>query len=166
MSEDDATEPVEIKLDGIVVVVPGTWKRVKPQTNIIDAEFELPRAEGDEFDGRLTLMAAGGDPQEVIGNRTAEFRLEEGQPPKIETLIVGEVTVQWVDLRGEWRGPTFRPVEPRPDYRMLLAIIPFTPRSAFYAKLTGPSATVAAHEADFRRFVESTKVTLPPRVLQ
>src|SRR5262249_28469249 len=37
---DDVPGPQELQLDGITFVVPGSWKRVKPQTNIIEAEFE------------------------------------------------------------------------------------------------------------------------------
>lgn len=157
----DRNEPVELKLDGIHFVVPASWRQVKPQTNIVEAEFELPHVEGDEHDGRLTLMFSGGDPQEVIANRTAEFLHDPDHPPKVESLRVGDATGSWVDLRGEWKGPSFRPVEPRPEYRMLLVIIPFTAHSSFYAKLTGPRQTITAHEDDFRKFVESAQITPP-----
>jgi hypothetical protein len=159
--ETPAEGLVELKLDGIRFVVPGGWKAVKPQTNIVDAEFELPRVDGDEFDGRLTLMFSGGDPQEVIANRSAEFMQAPSQTPHAETLRIGSVDATWVDLQGVWRGPAFRPIEPRPDYRMLLVIIPFTEHSAFYVKLTGPQATIAAHESGFRDFVRSAKITHP-----
>lgn len=153
--------PVELKLDGIQFVVPASWRSVKPQTNIVEAEFELPRVEGDEHDGRLTLMFSGGDPQEVISNRTAEFRHDAEHSPRVTTIRIRDVEATWADLRGEWKGPSFRPIEPRPDYRMLLVIIPCTAHSSFYAKLTGPQRTVAAHELAFRAFIESALVTPP-----
>lgn len=157
----DRDERVELKLEGIRFVVPASWRKVKPQTNIVEAEFELPHVEGDEHDGRLTLMFSGGDPQEVIANRTAEFLHDPEHAPKVESLHIGDLQGTWVDLRGEWKGPSFRPVEPRPDYRMLLVIIPFTAHSSFYAKLTGPRETIAAHEGEFRKFVESARITPP-----
>jgi hypothetical protein len=153
----------ELELEGIRFVVPGGWKRVKPQTNIVEAEYELSHAPEDEHDGRLTLMSSGGDPQDVIANRTTEFIREPGSGPRIEPLPIGRIEATWVDLQGEWKGPTFRPIDPRPDYRMLLVIIPFTERSAFYAKLTGPRATVEMHEAAFRAFVQSAQITMPQR---
>lgn len=153
--------PVDLKLDGIQFVVPASWRSVKPQTNIVEAEFELPRVEGDEHDGRLTLMFSGGDPQEVISNRTAEFRHDAEHSPRVTTIHIRDVEATWADLRGEWKGPSFRPIEPRPDYRMLLVIIPCTAHSSFYAKLTGPQRTVAAHELAFRAFIESALVTPP-----
>ena len=64
--EVSAAEPAEsaesslLELEGIRFVVPGAWNKVKPQNNIVEAEFELPHLPGDEFDGRLTLMSSGG----------------------------------------------------------------------------------------------------------
>jgi hypothetical protein len=154
-------EPWTLELEGISLVVPPTWRKVKPATRIIDAEFELPRAATDEYDGRLTLMSALGDRDTVISQRTAEFTREPGTSPRIEPIMLGAVEATWVDLRGEWKGPAFQPIDPRADYRMLLVIIPFTPRSAFYAKLTGPRETITAREQEFREFIESAKITLP-----
>src|SRR5262249_48263629 len=123
---DDVSGPQELQLDGIAFAVPGNWKRVKPQTNIIEAEFELPRSGGDEYDGRLTLMSSGGDPQEVIATRKSEFKMEPGEPATTENLRVGDFEASLVDLRGEWKGTSFRPMPPRPDYRMLLFVLPFS----------------------------------------
>jgi hypothetical protein len=156
---DPVPAPQELQLEGIAFVVPGNWQRVKPQTNIIEAEFELPRAAGDEFDGRLTLMSSGGDPQEVIGTRKAEFKMEPGESATTESLRVGDFEATLVDLRGEWKGTSFRPMPPRPDYRMLLFVLPFSERSAFYAKLTGPRTTIAGHEEAFREFLRSARIT-------
>ncbi len=159
--EAAAPDPQELDLKdaGIRFVVPGVWKRVKPETNIIDAEFELARVEGDEYDGRLTLMASGGKPEDVIAIRTGEFKSEPDEPPTTEKLQIGEFEASLVDLRGEWKGTSFRPMPPRADYRMLLVVIPYTERSAFYAKLTGPRATIAAHEKAFREFLGTAKIT-------
>ena len=156
---DDAG-PHEIFLDqsGISFVVPAGWKRVKPPNRIVEAEFELPRVEGDEYSGRLTLMSSGGDPQEIIAIRTAEFRQQPDEPASTEKMKIGDFEARLIDLRGEWKE-SVRPSAPRSDYRMLLFIIPFSERSAFYAKLTGPRSTVAAHEAEFREFLRTAKIT-------
>jgi hypothetical protein len=164
--DDDAVAkngdtPFDLRLEGIQFRVPGHWRQVKPQTNIVEAEFELPHAEGDEHDGRLTLMFSGGNPDEVISNRTAEFVHDPDHSPRIESVMIGDTEARWVDLQGEWKGPSFRPIEPRPEYRMLLVIIPFTAHSSFYVKLTGPQNTIAAHEESFREFVESARLTPP-----
>lgn len=161
----EIAESHELELEGIRFVVPGGWKQVKPQTKIVEAEFEVPRIDGDEFDGRLTMMSSMGDPQDVISNRTAEFVREPGSGLKIDKLPIDKIEATWVDLQGEWKGTAFslRKSEPRPDYRMLLVIIPFTERSAFYVKLTGPRETVNAREDEFRAFVQSAEITIPQR---
>ena len=149
----------ELKLEGISFLVPVGWKKVKPDSRIIEAEFELPRAADDEFDGRLTLMSSGGDREEVIATRIGEFKQDPGTAPGRETITIGTHEAILVDIRGEWRGSNFRPLSPpRADYRMVLLIIPFTERSSFYAKLTGPRETIAAHEDEFREFVRSARI--------
>ncbi len=160
----DSAEPagpqeLELKESGISFVAPGSWKRVAPQNNIIEAEFSLPRADGDEYDGRLTLMSSGGLPQETIATRTGEFNMEPGERATTEKLSVGGFEASLVDLRGEWKGSAFQPMPPRADYRMLLFVIPWSERSGFYAKLTGPRTTIAAHEEAFREFLRSAKIT-------
>jgi hypothetical protein len=157
-SEPAGLQEVDLKDSGITFQVPGTWKRVKPDTNIIEAEYEIPTADGDEYPGRLTLMSSGGAVEETLARRTSEFKFEPGEAPAKETLHVGGIESMLVDFRGEWKGPSFRPIEPRAGYRMLLVVVPFTERSAFYAKLTGPRATIAAHEDEFRDFLKSAKI--------
>ncbi len=154
-------EPTVLTLTdtGATFLLPAGWKKVKPETNIVEAEFELPRADGDEYDGRLTLMSSGGLVSETMANRKSEFKYGDGEEPIEEKLEVSGIDSTLLDLRGEWRGPSFRPLSaPRTDYRMLLLIVHFSESSAFYAKLTGPRATVAAHEDEFREFIKSAKI--------
>jgi hypothetical protein len=161
----DSDEPagpqeLDLKESGISFVAPGSWKRVSPPNKVIEAEFVLPRVDDDEFDGRLTLMSSGGSPLETIATRTGEFKMEPGEQAKQEILSVGGFEAFLVDLRGEWKGPVFQPITPpRADYRMLLLVVPWSERSGFYAKLTGPRTTIAAHEDAFRQFLRSAKIT-------
>jgi hypothetical protein len=158
-AEPAGPQPLNLEESGLSFTVPGGWKRVTPPNRIVEAEFELPRAPGDEYDGRLTLMSSGGDPQEVIATRTAEFKIEPGEPVGNEKIRIAEFEASLVDLRGEWKGQSFQPIQPRPDYRMLLFVLPFSERSGFYAKLTGPRTTISAHEEEFREFLRSVKIT-------
>lgn len=155
---DAAEHELTLEQSGVSFSIPAGWNQVKPANRIVEAEFELPRVEGDEFDGRLTLMSATGDPQQVIAIRTAEFRQDPGEPAQTEKLSIGRFEASLIDLRGEWRD-SIRASEPRANYRMLLLIVPFSKGSAFYAKLTGPRSTIAAHEEAFREFVRSAKIS-------
>ena len=124
------------------------------------ARATVPRAAGDESDGRLTLMSAGGEPQVNLANRKAEFRLNPGEEPITEQIMVSGREAALVDLRGEWMG-TFGSdaVAPRGGYRMLYLMLPHSAGSGFYAKLVGPRATIAVHEEAFREFLRSGKMT-------
>lgn len=156
----DASSSHDLALEGISFVVPGDWKKVAPQNRIIEAEFELPRVAGDDYDGRLTLMHSGGDPREVIAIRSAEFRREPGDEAKTENLKIGGYEASLLDIRGEWKGTQSQALAaPRPNYRMLLLIIPFGERSGFYAKLTGPRPTIAEHEDAFKKFIHSATIS-------
>jgi gluconolactonase len=166
-SKPSPGQPSELKLEVISFQVPVGWQRVNPPSvRILDAEFSIPRAEGDEFDGRLTLMAAGGGLDASIARWSSEFTQEPGLGPKTETMTLGTNEVQWVDIRGIYNGPANRApgtpaIEPRPDYRMVAVVVPLTDSHAFYIKLTGPKATVAARLDELKDFVRSAKVTLP-----
>lgn len=150
----------EVKLEGISVMVPSGWKKVTPANRIIEAEFSIPRVEGDEYDGRLTIMPAGGDNESNIDRWRSEFTKQEDL--KSETLKVDGLDVTWVDIRGEWRGsmsaPQAKPQGPRGDYRMLAVIIPVSELNSYFIKFTGPKQTLAAQEEAFRTFVKSTHV--------
>lgn len=137
---------------------PSDWKKVQPSNNIVEAEFELPRAEGDEYDGRLTLMSVAGDPQQTIATRKGEFNFEPGEPPREEKMEIAGAEATLVDLRGEWLGmASGQKMAPRPGYRMLLVIVPI-PGGPLYVKLTGPRATLAGREDEFRAFLRSARL--------
>lgn len=166
-SSADPSVPHEVKLEGISLIVPPSWKKVPPANRIIEAEFSLPRVEGDEFDGRLTIMPAGGDTEANIDRWKGEFVQKGDAPPKVETVKIDGVEAVWVDLRGDWRGSSgasgAKPQPPRTDYRMLAVIVPFSEMSSYFIKLTGPRETIAAREEEFRSFVKSAHLRAPAR---
>ena len=95
---DDVASPlagdrIELRLEGISFFVPPEWRKVRPPNKIIEAEFELPPPDGTLEPARLTLMASGGNPQDVIALRTAEFITEPGHGPRVEMLKIGERTL-------------------------------------------------------------------------
>jgi hypothetical protein len=152
----NSDQPSELTVGPITVTVPGTWRRVDPPTvRILDAEYTVPASAGDEFDGRVTMMAAGGDLDSNIDRWAGEFKMAEGARPVIEKVWVGGVESTIVDITGTWKGSSFAPVPPRDDYRMLAAMIPLSDRSAFFIKFTGPRSTVADHAAAWKACVMS-----------
>ncbi|MGI9430451.1 MAG: hypothetical protein ACR2NM_17455, partial [Bythopirellula sp.] len=134
---------------------------------IIQHEFSVDPAKGDETGGRMTIMAAGGGVAANIDRWVSQFKDSAGGPidddaKQVEKKKIGDVTVHVVDLQGDFqdspRGP-FGPKINRPGYRMLAAIIPLSDVArqqgggTWFIKLYGPKATIKAAEKSFATMV-------------
>jgi hypothetical protein len=140
------------------------WKKVQPKSRIIEAEFEVPAAKGDEMSGRLTAMGAGGDVEANIARWVGQFAAPAGGEvkPQIDKLTVDGSEVQIVSLVGTYKDTPGGPFAGgktvlREDYQMLGAICQ-TKAGNYFLKLYGPKATIAENEKAFRSLVESMKV--------
>jgi hypothetical protein len=142
-------------LEKIKLAAPAAWKRQQLSSQFVDAEFAIPRAEGDDQDGRLTVSRAGGSMNDNIERWRGQFGGKPEKESKKEIEAAGfKITV--VDYSGEFndqRGP-FAPATKRAGYRMLAAIIPVGDELHF-VKCTGPEKTVAAHAEEFEAFLKS-----------
>ena len=151
----DSGGPVE--LEALTVTAPAGWQQVQPSSSFVAAEFTLPRAAGDDADGRLTISAAGGTVEANIDRWKGQFGAEVKQAPQEEIDVAGmKVTV--VDLSGDFneqRGP-FAPAVKRPGYRMIAAIVPVEGQLHFI-KATGPEKTIASHADKIHEFIRSVK---------
>ncbi len=136
------------------VNAPGPWTTVQPKSSMIQAEFALPKVEGDESDGRLTVMMAGGSIDANVQRWRGQFEELEDKP--VEEIDVSGTKVTLVDFGGTFneRRGMMGPVTKRPDYRMLAAIV-VMPNGSLFVKAYGPKNTMALHAKDFRAFVES-----------
>jgi hypothetical protein len=148
----------ELTLGTIHLTRAKTWVRKPPRSEFVQAEFTLPRAEGDTVDGRLTVTTAGGSAADNIARWRSQFA---GKPTKEsqEKIEVAGRQVTLVDFSGTYNdqaGP-FAPAVERPDYRMLGAIFEVGGKLQFI-KCYGPSKTMAARADEFRAFVRSLKV--------
>ncbi len=134
--------------------VPDGWKAVQPRNEMIQAEFALPKAEGDEDDGRLTVTWARGSIQMNIDRWRGQFEQLEDKP--VEHLDLSGTKVTVVDFSGNYNEQQVMmgPVTKRPGYRMLAAIIEKA-EGMLFVKGYGPANTMAAHADEFRGFVES-----------
>jgi hypothetical protein len=144
-------------LEGVSMTVPGGWIKVDPPSvRIVEAEYTLPKTGSDEFDGRLTVMAAGGDLPSNIDRWKGEFSGLDGDSVKVETVKIAGKEATRVDIRGTWKGTSFKPVPPRENYRMLAVILPVEGDHSYFIKFTAPRETAASHEAAFDEFVKSS----------
>jgi hypothetical protein len=135
------------------------WQKKKPQNNIIEYEFAAPKAEGDETDGRITLMGAGGSVEANIERWTGQFEQPDGAPAKAKVTQqkVAGCDVHLLDISGTFKDkPPFSGTEvKRPGYRMFAAIIASKEQGNYFIKLYGPQRTVTENEKAFSQMIGS-----------
>ena len=138
---------------------PEDWVPKRPAVSILQYEFSVPTAEGDETDGRVTVMTAGGSVDANVDRWIGQFKQPDesktSESAKVEKLEVAGCEVRLVDISGTYgdqRGPFAPPVD-RPGYRMLAAIIS-TPEGNYFVKFYGPAKTVQGQAEAFRNMIE------------
>ena len=148
-----------IELGSLTLTAPTGWDRKPLSSSFVVAEFALPRAEGDDADGRLTISTAGGSVEANIDRWKGQFAPQPTAASQEDVEVAGlKVTI--VDLAGDFndqRGP-FAPATLRPNYRMIAAVIPIDDQLHFL-KATGPQKTVALHAEAIYQFIRSARPT-------
>jgi hypothetical protein len=150
----------ELVLQDIRLAVPGNWVFKKPEGAYLLAEYTLPRAAGDDADGRVTAAMAGTSMKQVIAMWREQFG---GQPEKEsqEELKILGLWATLVDMSGTYRTRASQsaPFESHADYRMLAAMCNVgQPGQMYFIKAIGPAKTIAAHADEFRAFLGSIKL--------
>jgi hypothetical protein len=160
-SEPAPEQPLgrEVDTGELRLTAPEVWRRNPPRSQFVLAEFALPKAEGDERDGRLTISLAGGTPEANIDRWRGQFVGSRDVDTQGEIEAAGKkiVIVDLVGTYNDQAGP-FAPGETRDGYRMLGAIIPGDGQQLTFIKAYGPKRTMAEHEQAFFDFVKSVSV--------
>jgi hypothetical protein len=148
----------DVDLDVLQFAATDKWVRKQPRSGFVLAEFSLPKAEGDERDGRLTVSTAGGS----IGDNVDRWRKQFGGKPQKESkdeVELAGVTVTVVDFSGKFNDQAgmMGPSVEREGYRMLGAIIPVK-GTLYFVKSYGPEKTMAANADTFRAFLNTLKI--------
>lgn len=154
--EKAEAQPLKIAEGQLQLSVPGKWEMGRPRVRIIEHEVKVPRSEGDDADGRLTMMAATGSAQANLDRWVGQFKDPQG--PQVEKVQVAGVEVQIVDLQGTYLDQAGGPLGPkveRPKYRMLGAMIPLPNQAHYFLKLYGPEKTITDNREAFRTMVQS-----------
>jgi hypothetical protein len=156
-----ADDDHKIELGGgkLQMTVADNWQKKKPQNNIIEFEFAVPKAEGDESDGRVTMMGAGGSVDANIERWTGQFEEPDGAAakPKLKQEKIAGCDVHLLDIAGTFKDkPPFSGTEvKRPGYRMFAAVIVTKDAGNYFVKFYGPQRTVAENEKAFARMIDS-----------
>jgi hypothetical protein len=130
------------------------------------AQFRLPHAEKDADDASLVVYyfgAQAGTLQANLDRWCGQFEQPDGKPSaevvKTSQHELNGITVHEVDLSGTYVAETAPGSGERvhkEGWRMLAAVFE-AKDGPYYAKLVGPTATVAKWEASFRKFVEAAR---------
>src|SRR5438045_4373036 len=66
----------------LALTAPASWTKKEPTSRIVEVEFAVPPAKGDETAGRLTAMGAGGSVESNIDRWVGQFAGPGGALPK------------------------------------------------------------------------------------
>jgi hypothetical protein len=149
----------------LLLTAPASWTKKEPASRIVEVEFAIPPAKGDETAGRLTAMGAGGSVESNIDRWVGQFVGPGGaaaKPQRDKTGLSG-CDVEIVDLSGTYKDTPGGPFAGgktvmRDNYRMLGAIIQTKDRGNYFLKLYGPKATIDENAKGFQEMVKSLKV--------
>lgn len=152
----------------LVLQGPKSWQVKRPSSGIVEFEFAIPKAEGDETDGRMTVMGAGGSIDANVDRWRSQFRDADGKPlgkdgAKIDKRKIGGMDVVVVDLAGKYFDKPGGPFAPGPtvereNYRMLAAIVQTKNVGNYFFKFYGPQKTVSENEKPFLQMLETLTI--------
>jgi hypothetical protein len=146
---------------GLSITAPANWERKQPTSRIVEHEFAIPAAAGEDLPGRMTVMGAGGTVEANIERWVGQFSQPDSSPtkPKVDQRTIAGQKVSVVDIAGTYKdspGPfSGKPAVDRPDFRMLAAVISTEKDGNYFVKFYGPRGTVAANEKAFSAMLES-----------
>jgi hypothetical protein len=145
----------DVEVGAVRLKAPEGWARKQPRSEFVAAEFALPKAEGDELDGRLTISTAGGSVEDNVKRWRDQFggKPEKDSQQELEVAGMKVTVVDFIGTYNDQPGP-FAPGVQRAGYRMLAAIVPAGGQSHFI-KAYGPQKTMGDHEDAFHAFLQS-----------
>lgn len=161
LTDEPAPPKAFVVGDAYKLVPPAGWVVKQPRTRIVEHEFAVPAAKGDELEGRVTVMGAGGGVEANIDRWYQQFTQPDGgstkERAKVDKKTIAGQEVTCVDIAGTFMdrpGPQAPGVE-RKNYRMLGAIIQTKQAGNYFIKFYGPERTVAENKAAFDKMLDS-----------
>jgi hypothetical protein len=151
---------------GLKFTAPAAWQARPASSTMRVAEFVVPKAAGDPEDAELVVYFFGisvGSVTSNVDRWIGQVQQPDGSASKDkarrETQTINGLKVTTVDLSGTYvaevrPGATER--YNKPNVRLRAAVIE-TPRGAYYIKMTGPAKTMAAADADFKKFLATLR---------
>jgi len=162
-AHDSGAELTASAVSGLKFTAPDGWISETPTSSMRQAQYRIPRAEGDVEDAELTVFffqGGGGGVQANVDRWIGQFSKADGSPAnataKTTHKTVHGIPLTIVDVTGTYDGGMSMQKEPalRPDYRML-AVVAEAADGPWFFKLTGPEKTVLKWQPSFEAFLDS-----------
>ncbi len=154
------------ELGSISVRVPEGWKTETPSSRMRKAQYSLKSPTGEGESATLVVFyfgrSQGGSVSANLERWYGQFRQPDGRPSRevasVTKTSVSGMQVTVADVSGTYApsamGPMMPRAGPKPDYRMLAAIVE-SQEGPYFFKLTGPIGTVTHWQASFDEFIGS-----------
>ena len=139
---------------------PDDWIEQPSESPMRVTEFRLPRVPGDAEDAELVVFHFGGSGGSVEANlQRWKQQFKEVPEPLINNREVAGMKVSIVQLDGTYlyKARPMDPsetVQPRPDYRVLAAVVQ-APGGQVFFKSFGPRSTMEKWQEAFTDMVDS-----------
>jgi hypothetical protein len=140
---------------------PPGWISEAPTSSMRQAQYKLPKTDGDQEDAELVVFyfqGGGGGVQANIDRWVGQFAKPGGGPvndAKTSHETVHGIPVTIVEVNGTYVGGMgSSDTKPKTDFRMLAAVAEAGSGPWFF-KLTGPAKTVSHWEPSFKSFLDS-----------
>jgi hypothetical protein len=156
-----------VPIGDVKSAAPAEWKKEKPKNTFRQAQFKLPRAEGDTMDAEVFVsdQVIGKTDDDIFKRWKKLFVPPDGQTvddiAKTETVKAGKVTLVYLDMQGVYLEKE-KPIDPdakaikRPGYRMVRVLVK-TKDDVNYVSMTGPAATVEKNKKAFDEWLKGLK---------
>jgi hypothetical protein len=157
----------DFELAGMKSKLPDGWKEEEPSSKMRQAQFRLPKAEGDNEDGELAVFffpgkGSSGTPEQNLKRQVDKFEPGEGEKEvksKVEKIKVGEFEAAYQDVSGTFKKRAFpmaKDYKAMPGYRQLYVLFG-NDKGDYYMTLLGPAKTVEKHKKEFESFLKNFK---------
>ena len=155
---------------GLTFAAPPAWKARPAVSSMRVAEFVVPKAAGDGEDAELIVYFFGslfgrlaGGVDANVDRWISQMQQPDGSASKDrarrEAQTINGLKVTTVDLSGTYIAEVRPGASERyhkPNFRLRAAVVE-TKSGPYYLKMTGPAKTMAAADADFKKFLASVR---------
>jgi gluconolactonase len=153
-----ADEVKPVKIEGITLNAPTSWKQEPPANKLRLAQFKIGPAEGDPEPAELVISFFRGDGGGIDPNlrRWTDQFAPDGRKEKLTQGMSPQGSYFYSDLSGTYLKSEGGPFAggkktPMPNFRSLSVILQVPDEGNYFLRLTGPAKTVNAAADAFRK---------------